>query len=446
MDLDNSTSGFKYVMDGVQLKLTIPTGNAAAKKTGAEGDTLYGEIAVNNIRLYAESAYGIGDYSSTGLNLKWDDVVAKLVMGPLSIGIKGGASTTINYEGNKSDSFWLKNAYDYPVYKGRYGSDDQTAAKANSWESWNQVQFDVPGYDYAWTTNYGIYAKYVIASIADLQLDIASFKAWDDTSDLDSVTAGAQTRFDTGDQGDNAYAGRFTANITAVPNLTAKLGANFGFGYTDASGVAVAQRAIALGAQLGYGIAIGEDIKITPAVGLDYGMVDPEAQFSLAGGLTAEIKGAKIVANVGWADLPAANDSAMAYTITAVLGPLVPNLTAQAFYEAVDASMTATNNDTMAVGGKIGYKIMANETVSITPSVTVTMDNKDDATNARWADTTENDLYVKAGVDIGGLLDNTTFSINWDSCDLQNDAGYVATGAASNGKLGQLVFTVKVSF
>jgi hypothetical protein len=58
----------------------------------------------------------------------------------------------------------------------------------------------------------------------------------------------------------------------------------------------------------------------------------------------------------------------------------------------------------------------------------------------------ENDIFAKVGVEVTGLLTNTTFSINWDSNDLMNGTNGPGTAAFGDNKLGQLVLQVKVSF
>lgn len=424
MDIDNQTTGFKYVMDGLQIKVHPAVAANSAKKTGAEGETAYGEISMSNIRLEADSGWnGMTNYASTTVYAKWDALVAKIVMGNLTISFKDGASTEINYEGAKQDGFWLTNAYDYPVFSKRYGSDgdSKTAAKANGWEGWNQVQFGTPGSWYSQTMNYGVVAKLAVPNVVNLGIDLASYKAWDDTA-----------RFgDDALESDNAYAGRVTAEVTAVKDLILNAGANFGFGYGTANPDA---KDIALGARLGYKVAMGTDMSLTPSAAIDVALMDPVA-VSVTGGVALALPSSKITANVGY-DMV---DNGFACTVAANIG-MIPNLTLQAALELVDADATADGGDTMAIHGKLAYGIMATEKVKVTPSVQVTYDNKDDAAlDTDIVDDSVEDMFVKVGLDIAGLLANTTISLNWDSNDLNNTTADVDT-------LGQFVATVRISF
>jgi len=496
-DWDYATSGFKGVVDGVQLKFTLPIEKSELKATGDEGSTSYGEISVGNIRIYTESAYGIGNYGSSALNLKWDELKAKLVMGNLSIVFMGGASTDINYVGNKTDSFWLTNAFDYYVYSGKYGANDsaQSAAKANSWESWNQIQFDVPGdWSMNFPMNYGVVVNYTVPSMVNLSVDVASYKAWDSTDAVQTTAAATSTtttiywdfsagvvatttdattidvaggdiilssstattaaatkdRFAFGDQGDNAYVGRISADLKAVPNLTAKAGASVG--YVN-PGYATGEIGMDFGGRVGYDVVVSDTIKVTPGAAVDVKTQKNYLGLFTAGGVTASVMGAKVVANAGFSSVDTTTNvawpltnPAFAATVTADAGSLVPNLTAKAAFEWVDPLWNNTMDETYAIFAQLGYGIAVNEAVKVTPWLKVSYDNKDDTTLAAKkitstaGDNDDNDLYAKLGVDVTGLLKNTTFTVKWDSNDLMQENVYNPL------KMGQIVFLSKVSF
>jgi len=421
MDIDNSTTGFKYVVDGLEVVMKPAVEAGEAKKTGAEGETVYGEIKMGGLRLEADSGWGgMTDYSSAAVNMKWDELSAKVVLGPLTIMLKNGAGTTINYEGAKANSFWLTNAYDYAVFSKRYGADDgsNSAATANSWEGWNQIQFVTPGNYFSQTTNYGIVAKYSVPSVVDLGLDLASFKAWDSIAIYDAVA----------NDNDNAYAARVTASVTAVPNLTLNLGASFGFNYATADA-----KDAALGAKLSYAIALGEGMSLTPGVALDMALPATDQPISVTGGVKLVVAKSTITANVGY-DL---STDSLAYTIAAMIGA-IDGLTLNAAYEAIDADTTVTGDDTMAVHAKLGYGIKVDDKVTVTPSFQMSMDNKADLAGEE-ADDNVNDLFAKVAVDITGAIPNTTLSLNWDSNDFQNTTAGAQT-------MGQFVVTTKISF
>lgn len=428
MDIDNLTTGFKYVMDGLQVVMKPPVEKSEAKKTGAEGETVYGEIAMAGLRLEADSGWnGMTNYSSVALIAKWDKLTAKVVLGPLTIQLRDGASTTINYEGDKGDSYWLTNAYDYLIFSNRYGADDggQSAAVANSWEGWNEIQFDTPGHYYYQSSNAtGVTAKYSVPNVVDLILDIASYDPWDaDPAAFDGVA---------GD--DNAYVGRFSFSVKALPDLTLDAGANFALGYADAS---LNEYPIAFGAKVGYVIKLGEDMKITPAVASDIQLanadvVGSEMLVSVTGGVKAEMFKSTLTANVG-TDL---NTNTLAYTIAAVIGA-IDGLTLNAAYEAIDPDTTVTADDTMAVHVKLGYAIKVDK-ITVTPTVQMSMDDKTDlATDL--ADDTDLDLFAKFQLEIAGLVPNTQFFLNWNSNDLNNTT-------ADIDKMGEFVVTTRIAF
>lgn len=424
MDIDNLTTGFKYVMDGLQVVMKPPVEKSEAKKTGAEGETVYGEIAMAGLRLEADSGWnGMTNYSSVALIAKWDKLTAKVVLGPLTIQLRDGASTDINYEGDKTDSYWLTNAYDYLVFSNRYGANDsaQSAALANGWESWNQIQFNTPGHWYKQPIDVGVTAKFSVPSMVDLVLDIASYDAWDAAAAFDAVA-----------DNDNAYCGRFSATVTAVPDLTLALGANFGFGYTAAVAVPTA-----FGGKVGYAVKLAEDMKITPAVATDIILPDsndtePRTIISVTGGVKAEMFKSTLTANVG-IDL---DSSTLAYTIAAVIGA-IDGLTLNAAYEAYDPDTAAAADDTMAVHVKLGYAIKIDK-ITVTPTVQMSMDNKADlATDL--ADDTAQDLFAKFQLEIAGLVPNTQFFLNWNSNDLNNTT-------ADIDKMGEFVVTTRIAF
>jgi hypothetical protein len=455
VDLDHGTSGFKYSVDSAQLKFDLGT-NTECKATGDEGSTMYGEIAIGGIKLYTESAYGIGDNwdsfksDSVGartLQLEWSEVTAKLVLGPnLTIVLKDGADNSLNYTGVK-EGWWLSNAYGYDVYSGLYGSNTNAQTGAlMTYSDYNFIKFDVPGYAqntaYNQNYNYGIEVDYNIPSMVNLTVNIASYQSFDD----------ATTRWNWGnDVADNDYCGSFIADLKAVPNLTAVAEVTGGYLNNEkvaaTAGVTPSDVRVLnfdFGGRLGYGLKVGETITVTPQVAADcrYNASTALTWFS-AGGVTADLFGAKVTANVGFTS---SIFNSLAYTISATSGSAVPGLTVQGAYEYIDNNIlaSATNDDTTAISAKLAYALKATEAVTITPYVKGSWDNKIDDTgtnspDARLADPDASDLYAKVGVDVTGLLKNTTFSSSWDSNDLQQTS-------YNPLKLGSFTVTAKVSF
>ena len=154
-------------------------------------------------------------------------------------------------------------------------------------------------------------------------------------------------------------------------------------------------------------------------------------------------------------------------------GEIVPNLTAAAFADIVmmrDAVITAksdggtteykipaANKDVaMAVAFGVKYAIAAGD-MTITPNVGVRFMNDSYLDNGitllntpfgevdsnRQRKNNDNVMNLKAGVDVTGLIDNTTLSVIYDSRNLLNSTDY--KGDNNPAKLGTLNFKVKIA-
>ena len=156
-------------------------------------------------------------------------------------------------------------------------------------------------------------------------------------------------------------------------------------------------------------------------------------------------------------------------------GEIVPNLTAAAFADIVmmrDAVVTAksdgktteyktpaANKDVaMAVAFGAKYAIAAGD-MTITPNVGVRFMNDSyldngitllntpfgeaDKNRERENKNNDNVMNLKAGVDVTGLIDNTTLSVIYNSRNLLNSIDY--KGDANPAKLGTLNFKVKIA-
>jgi len=443
IDLDTMDTGLNWAADGIELKITSDLPETEHKASGEEGDTAYGEIGINGIELIADNGYnGLdGDYGSSNMTMTWDALWVKLVLGDLTVKLRNGPSTTVDYQG-ADDSWYLQNAYNYSIFSGMYGGGNSTLAVAKSYESWNTVYFNPQIYDTTATEsvleddiedpldgnvendpNYGIQLVYAIPSVMDIMFDVASHDSWSDTTT------------------ENEYAFKAGIDLKAVENLTFQAGANFS-NYAETQGLAV-------GGKVGYTIGIGESDSIKPVVALSYineydlYTLDPKTfighaavdALGVSGGVEASVAGIKAAAYAAMfvPDLDNSDTSLFATTVTADVGA-VENLTVQLALEMVSLIDPAITDTHMGIHAKLGYAIAAGD-ITITPSVQGSFNDPSDQV------TDDEELFMKAEIAIAGLLDNTTFYLNWDSNELMDN-----NNAVAGDTMGQLVFTTKVSF
>jgi hypothetical protein len=435
MDLDTMDTGIKIEGDGVQISIATPL-DITEKVAGAadDGDTVYGEIGISGITIKIDTGWNgaAGSYADMNAEsagddhweLAWGKVYSKLVLGNFTVLLGQDAGTDINYQGEGNWNWYLKNAYEYPIFNGTYGGDSHATIAENNDDSknWEHPFFDVVAL--ADTTAHGstIAAILAIPSIIDIRVDAASRDTWEQQ---------AQDPIDTDDdEYYNQYLIKASIDLKAVENLTVMAGINFSNYQDYYSGVM--DETLAIGAKLGYKIMIGESDYVSPVAALTF-LTDNDGAMAVSGGLEANVAGIKATAYTGYQipDLSTPTTSLLAYTLALDLG-LVENLTVQVAY----ANQTTTTNGSVSawvneLHGKLAYAIAVGD-VTITPSAQLSWDDKTVYTGS---------LYAKAEVSLAGVLDNTTFSLRWDSNDLSDEENYVETHT-----LGQLVFKTKVSF
>jgi hypothetical protein len=352
---------------------------------------------------------------------------AKLVLGNLEILLKEDNGTSINYQGQGAWNWYIKNAYQYEIFDGAYGgSDNDTSLAVYNSDNWDHPFFDPHGISDSIDVDDVIAAKLSIPDVMNIQLDVGSRDSWASATYV------------------NDYAFRAGVNLTAVENLTLAAGMNMAAGYYY-------NQYIAAGAKVAYKIMIGEEDSIEPIVALTY-TTESETQtgyeseavgdgaMGVSGGLTANVAGIKATAFVGYQipDLSGSDSNQLAFTVALDMG-LVENLTLQAAF----ANETITTAGTVSGGvnemhAKIAYAIAAGD-ITITPAVQVSYDDRDISVGA----IDDEALYAKVEITVAGLLDNTTFSLRWDSNDLMDNE----TAVPGDGDvLGQVVFKTKISF
>jgi hypothetical protein len=411
VDLDDMDTGFDASGSG-KISVAPEIDMASASSAVEEGDTVYGEFTIKSIELKTDDAEETisSGLVSQNLYLKIDGIAAKIVLGDLTINLWKDPSNSVDY------NTAIVNAYDYAIFDGIYG-DNGTMKDIDNGDG----EF-VPGGLAADSipANAGIGLVYAIPSIADIKVDVLSHDIW--------------THMDPADVSDNYYSFRIGLALTAVENLTFEASMNL---------ANFAGQFVAVGGKVGYKVAIGEEDSVTPMVGVMYKTDYVGGEMGVSGGVNAAVAGAVITANAAWYDTElAADGSNLDFVIAADLGGLVEGLTAQVAYQSVTVTTTYPTNS-MGIHAKFGYELAAGD-LTITPSVEGSYDDPN-TYNTNPAFEADEELYLKADVSVAGLVDNTVFSLGWDSEDL---AGHEPTKIAPDYKkaaLGQLVLSAEVS-
>lgn len=447
VDLDESQTGFKSEVDG----FTVTVNNPVDKDSkSSEGEDFYGQVSVSGIEIYADTGWNNGDADSdndnrTPMYLKFGSFGASLYLGPVTIGMYDGWGTKtsgtqgIDYMGNNGWSYYLQNAYEYDLYDGTYGADNRTSAVANDNTDWAKDYFAprASSGNSSWGkgTN-GVDFKYGLDGVADFTVGLNSNGDWTENKD-------------------NEYNGKFAVSVTAVDGLTLNAGVATGF-YDDQD--------VNFGAKLGYDVKAGDDITVTPLIGLDgvnSAADNTDLGLSIAGGVKAVVMNTTLTAFFG-KELSNTNkdaDEADPNVTVALNVGTIDNLTLQAAVESVGAL------ETLGIHSKVGYDIAVGD-ITVKPSVGFAFHNKTTTTTAGTEEVKEDSYttdkgntielptyeietsstsiskagddkaFIQAGVDIEGLVANTVFSLGWDSNDLMAD----------DNTMGRFYTTVAVSF
>jgi len=387
------------VTDGDSLRVATAYDHPSATLTGPTVSG--GKVKVDTAKIH----FG----SMATLDLKYDDLGA-------TVGYAGYPDTAADY--------WT------PVADTRYGARGSKLVGS-------------AGGSIGLADKYGIDFAIAIPSVATVTLDLNSVK-WAD------ATTGIAT-----DAAKNKFGFRAKASLSAVTNLTFEAAFGTQFGGKDQkydSGI---------GGKVGYKIALNDTYSITPSAALNYGMftsrATPKNAMALSGGVLfawgAKTKtpdlyfsddtydaypGVSVAVTMTGKDYPATATAkdVMGLNIGFLSGSLVPNLTAMAAFAIQDLNAEKQKMGFEVVGK---YAITADK-LTITPKFGLNYFN--DATKA----TKGTEAYVKLGVDVGGLINNTTLSVAWDSNDMINGKNTTIGTTTTDDKMGKLTVTCKVAF
>jgi len=412
VDLDDMDTGFTF--DGsAEISIAPEIDMDSAASAVEDGDTVYGEFSISGITLKATYPQTIDQVASiydddgnllvdgTGQNIRtnsnyltlaYDSFAAKIVLGDLTINLYDAPETEVGFNDD------IANAVDYSLYDGIYGGDDNANDADAEFHPGGLGADSIPA-------NAGIELVYAIPDIADINVDVMSHDTW--------------VHADAGDLTDNEYAFKVAVDLKAVENLILAAAINF-CNYE-------ADEFIAVGGKLGYTIAIGDEDSIVPSVGVTYKTDDPDGELGVSGGVMVKIAGIALSGNVGYYDTAT---TGLDYTIALDLG-LVDGLTVQAAFEEKDGDIE-TDGMAMGIYGKLAYDIAAGD-LTITPAAYGSYDDPDTEVDDNEG------LYAKVDISVSGLIDNTTFKLEWDSNDLFDNDGL------TDGVMGQIVLSTTVS-
>ena len=275
---------------------------------------------------------------------------------------------------------------------------------------------------------------------------------------------------DANEQYKNQYAMAAEVEVTPIDNLSIKGGVSYEFqknaklGFSGSAGYKFnINDTFYVRPQVGYTgetwLIDGATVDSEMAMGVLFGWgdigIDDNADVPFLDGDSAKkvSPGVGVVAYLPLGVRPkAASEDLVARIMPSFFsGELVPNLTAAAYS---DIGIMKQGDAAMAVAVGAKYAIPAGA-VTITPNagirfandsyldnVTAAMKEKDDGVFAGDRNVDGSALNLKAGVDVTGLISNTTLSVIYDSRNLLNDTEN--KGGVVN-KAGTLNFKVKIA-
>ena len=479
VDLDSGKTGFKNAYE-VNLKLNLL--NNGSKST--TGDGIWGELVIttdsdnflqwengDSSLMVGDAAFPANKGMTSNLNVNAYVDTAKLHFGPAYIGIKRGDTQTGELKmdaairsSDDGQAKWLSD-----VGPGSYS---QGIVAGFEHEYFN-VAVDLRSY-----AEDAVKAYKVIVTKDGKENHTQIFTSYEAAEAYASLwkTGGYSSRIDDSDsshtikdQYTNQYAMAAEVEVTPIDNLSIKGGASYEFkenavlGFSGSAGYKFnIDDTFYVRPQVGYtgwtALVDGATVDSEMAMGVLFGWgdigIDANADVPFLDGDSAK----KVSPGVGVvAYLPLQENGPLSARIMPSFfsGELVPNLTAALYSDIGIMSETAVNKDVafgIAAAAKYAIPVGA---VTITPNagirfandsyldnVSSSMKEKDDGIFASTGDRNllENDsaLNLKAGVDVTGLISNTTLSVIYDSRNLLN--------TTTDGlKAGTLNFKVKIA-
>lgn len=460
VDLDNGRTGFKNSAS-VTLKLNLL--NEGSKST--TGDGVWGELVIKTNGDTFAKATNTSYLALPEMNVVVD--TAKIHFGPAYIGITSGNTQTgelkmdaairsADHENSKvlSDvgpgdfSQGITLGYDHDIFS--VAADIRSHNKTVS--IW-RIEYSAPDLDFVDSLPSGtLFDNKELADAAKKHIE-DHYKTQGQTVSVSVVKVGDYNDVDY--QYANAYAFALEGEVKPVENLSIKAGVSYNFNkeYYKTSSVKVGTpigNTLGYSASVGYKMALNDTFYLRPQVGFTGKNVlsdkNDKGSYTVAGGLLfgwGEIgiddnagvyfldddNAKKVSPGVGVVvKAPIAEGEEITIAPSFFSGDIIPGLTAAAYSEIiVPTAENAKLKFAVSNGVKYAIPVAAG---TITPQLGVRY------ANAAYDKAADDTLKLKAGVEVGGFVSNTTFFTVYESGDL----------IADEAGIGTLNFGAKISF
>jgi hypothetical protein len=326
---------------------------------------------------------------STGGNLALSigELTAKVLLGDLYIKLRANTDASIDYladldNDNGASTIALDDAF--YVYSGLYG------ATETEWALGNVGALPLL------SGATGVEVGYTVPGPLAIVGQVASAKSgWTDKPNQD-------------------WEGKVEVSLLAVEKLTAIVGFGINSDIDSAKGV---------GAKVGYDAGV---VNVWGAIDYNLPSAGDSTYVAVAGATLPVVDGVKIVAVYQYDATSLVNDPTSDVQITAnlVTGKAIGPIGLQVGAQLLDLTAIVDND----------LVFFAKAALDAGSGITVWGKTSYDTTSSE-----DGAIFIKAGID-AAILPLTTFSVEWDSND--QVAGY----GASEGKLGQLFVTAKVTY
>ena len=488
MDLDSGKTGFKNAYE-VNLKLNLL--NNGSKST--TGDGIWGELVIttdsdnflqwengDSNLMVGDAAFPANKGMTSNLNVNAYVDTAKLHFGPAYIGIKRGDTQTGELD---MDAAIRSSDDDQSQWLGNVGPTNYSQGIVAGFEhEYFNVALDLRSQPEDFLNAYKVVLKHrTDPTRSDLEFKFISYDNADHFANM--VNDGQYTAYrdyraespkkisdgvhDIEKQYTNKYAMAAEVEVTPIDDLSIKGGVSYEFqkyaklGFSGSAGYKFnINDTFYVRPQVGYTgettLADGTTVDSKMAMGVLFGWgdigIDANADVPFLDGDSAK----KVSPGVGVVAYLPLQDAGISARIMPSFfsGELVPGLTAAAYSDI--GILKNDNGVAFGVAAGAKYAIPAGA-VTITPNagirfandsyldnIETSMKEKDDGVFAGTGDRNVDGsaLNLKAGVDVTGLISNTTLSVIYDSRNLLNDTKN--TDGVVN-KAGTLNFKVKIA-
>ena len=460
VDLDTMKTGFKNSAD-VTLKLNLL--NEGSKST--TGDGVWGELVIKTNGDTFAKATNSSNIALPAMNVVVD--TAKIHFGPAYVGITSGNTKTGELKmdaairsADNNNGKWLSDVgpgnFSQGITLGYNHDMFNVAADIRSYNETVEIwKIEWQASSSAFYTD-ALNPSYRGSETAanELKKSVEEFyKERGEVVHVNVAKVGDYHGID--NQYTHAYAFALEGEVKPVENLSIKAGVSYNFNkeYYKTSSVEVGTpigNTLGYSASAGYKMALNDTFYLRPQVGFTGKNVlsnkNDKGEYIVAGGLLfgwGEIgiddnagvyfldddNAKKVSPGVGVVvKAPIAEDEEITIAPSFFSGDIIPGLTAAAYSEIiVPTAENAKLKFAVSNGVKYAIPVAAG---TITPQLGVRY------ANAAYDEAADDTLKLKAGVEVGGFVSNTTFFTVYESGDL----------IADEAGIGTLNFGAKISF